>query len=91
MSDYRGLGYTTTQMMDAPKNAIFVWCNQNTMYPRQLARKLGRTDLEIVGPSRLREKLLGRRPSAVVVDHATQLNIEDYEAVLCVRTQEVSK
>lgn len=47
----RGTGRTTRAMQAAPHGAVYVWCHDNTSYARDLARKLGRTDLHIVGPS----------------------------------------
>lgn len=67
---HRGSGRTTRQMQEAPRNAIFVWCNNHTLYPQQLARQLGRTDLRIVGPSWLDHGWAGLW-QPVVADHAT--------------------
>ena len=68
----RGTGRTTKQMQDAPKGAVFVWCNSNIAWPRDLARKIGREDIEIVRPSWLEgESFMGRRMSGVILDHAT--------------------
>ena len=62
-------GTTTKQMTEAPRDAIFVWCNGHLDYPRRLAQHLGRKDLRIEGPTFFENRWRGlRRP--VVVDHA---------------------
>ena len=67
----RGTGITTQQMISAPRNAVFVWLNSRLSYPKSLANKIGRGDLEIVPPSFLdSDRWHGRRFSAVVLDHA---------------------
>jgi hypothetical protein len=65
----RRTGRTTKQMQEAPPGAIFVWCNGHLWYPRQLARRLGREDLRIIGPHQISPALAGVCP-AVVLDHA---------------------
>ncbi len=76
MDEARGSGRTTKQMIDAPWNAIFVWCNEFWIDgAKKLAKKAGRDDLEIIRPSALedRERFRGREISGVVVDHAAKL------------------
>ncbi len=46
----RGSGQTSEQMKSAPRDAVFVWCNESLRYPKQLARHLGREDLKIARP-----------------------------------------
>jgi len=81
----RGTGRTTKQIRDSPKSAIYVWCNRDLHYPREIAKKIGREDLEIVSPSIFdhgAEKLRGREITGMVIDHATYLNpsqIEGYD------------
>lgn len=71
----RQTGRTTKQMEAAPQKAFFVWCNHAFAYPKDLARKLGRQDLQIVGP---RDVHYMRGVSVpVVVDHAAVLTAED--------------
>lgn len=43
----RALGSTTHQMINAPVNSVYVWLNSNLLYPRSLAKHLGRGDLII--------------------------------------------
>lgn len=75
----RGSGRTTRQMLDAPKDAVFIWCNGILQYPRQLAVKHGRSDLHIVGPEWLEDyKYVGRPLTGVVVDHALFENAAPY-------------
>ena len=64
---------TTKQMIDAPRNAVFVWCNGITDYPQDLARSLGRTDLRIVTPMWMHRggwQGMDLRPEELVLDHA---------------------
>ena len=80
----RGSDRTTAQMLGAPKDAVFVWCNEKLYYPNKLACSLGRSDLKIVGPSWLEShNNRGLRASGIVVDHWTKLN-ERQEALLWV-------
>ena len=73
----RGDGTTTLQMTDAAEGALFIWCNGHLDYPRQLARKLGRTDLKIYSPSALENHFLaGLRFPAIVLDHACDLTAD---------------
>jgi hypothetical protein len=67
----RGDGQTTYQMQAAPQDAVFIWCNDFLDYPRRLARKIGRNDLQIVGPHWLDdEKWRGLELTGLVIDHA---------------------
>lgn len=77
----RGTGRTTKQMQDAPKGAIYVWVNQHLDYPRDLARKVGREDLQIVSPMYLDyiDKLAGRTISGILLDHAADLTNRQYD------------
>ena len=62
-------------MKDAPKGALFVWCNGHLEYPKALARHLGREDLYIISPGQLENpKFRGRELSGIVLDHWTLLN-----------------
>jgi hypothetical protein len=71
----RRTGRTTKQMQAAPKGAIFVWCNGGTHYPKELAKKIGRPDLDVVALDALNDpmRFRGKQISAIVLDHATPL------------------
>ena len=78
----RGTGLTTQQMKAAPQGAVFVWCNDRTWYAVQLARKLGRDDLQIKPPRWLVESWQGLELTGVVVDHAARLSDKQWEGFL---------
>jgi hypothetical protein len=62
-------------MEGAAKNALFVWCNGGLQYPKELARRLGREDLEIVSPDYITsDRWRGREFSDVVFDHAVSFH-----------------
>lgn len=66
----RGTGRTTRQMKSAPEGAHFVWCTNNTDYPKKLALRHGRPDLKIVGRGYITSnRSMGTRPTGIVVDH----------------------
>jgi hypothetical protein len=71
----RGTGRTAKQIKDAPINSIFVWCNNNTYYPKHLARSIGRHDLNITRLAVDCERFLGV-DSVIIVDHAAELSNE---------------
>lgn len=86
MSSDRQTGRTTRQMQESPRGAVFVWCNGHLAYPRDLARRLGRTDLEIVSPGWLDERnMRGREFTAIVLDHATELTSLQWYALSMAR------
>lgn len=68
----RRTGRTTRAIERAPKNAIYIWPVHGTLcYARDIARRLGRGDLQVVGLSWLdKHSYLGVRDLVVVVDHA---------------------
>lgn len=67
-------GLTTSQMLAAPQNAIYVWCNAYTHYARALASHLGRLDLQIRAPEFLRvEGWNGKASQRIVCDHAMKI------------------
>lgn len=67
----RGTGRTSRQMVEAPLGAVYVWCNAFRQYPCELARHLGRDDLEIVTPLWLAAaSSRGRWLTGLVIDHA---------------------
>lgn len=63
-------GNTKSQMERAPRGCIFVWCSEDTRYPKQLAGMIGRNDLVLVGPSWLRSEGPRKTDTPVMVDHA---------------------
>lgn len=69
----RQTGTTTEQIKNAPKDAIYVWCNSQLQYASQLARDLGRRDITVVSPGWLdfNQHHGLRRP--VIIDHAAIL------------------
>ena len=70
MTNKRGSGKTTQQIIAAPIGSIYVWPHPDTRYPRMLAKQLGRTDLQFVSPGWLRiENIQGRRFTGIVSDH----------------------
>lgn len=76
VSPTRQTGITTNQMLNAPKNAFYVWCNSMLSYPRCLAVSLKRDDLKIVSPSWLRsEHICGWNDLNVIIDHAAYNNL----------------
>lgn len=86
--DDRQTGRTTRQMQDAPQRAIFVWCNHHFAYPRDLSRKIGRPDLELVSPDWLtHDRWRGRTLTGIVVDHAANLTADELDALEAARTR----
>ncbi len=72
----RQTGFTTDQIIHAPKNAIYVWPVASSInYPKEIARKHGRDDLEIISEGQFRMSLVAsRRDVDCVIDHATRLS-----------------
>jgi hypothetical protein len=78
--ELRGAGRTTRQLELLPQGALFVWCNGALGYPRDLARKLNRTDIRIISPNGLFDPgLRGVEWSAIDLDHATRLTSRQWE------------
>lgn|SRR5574340_238644 len=71
----RQMGRTSIAMLEAPFGSIYVWCNNHLSYPKDLARSLGRSDLQIVSSSWLEpDNVRGLRPDVkCVIDHAFHL------------------
>lgn len=63
----RGSGRTVEQMIKAPYEAIYVWYTHDFGYPNDLAKFVGRSDLQFVTPTSLTEANYRR---FIVVDHA---------------------
>ena len=83
----RQTGLTTQQMQDAPKRAVFVWCNNRLEYPQALARKIGRDDLNIVSPYWLESELIGKKFTDLVVDHAAILSVSQQNGLRYARVR----
>lgn len=77
----RGTGTTTRAMLRAPHGAIYIWPNGALTYPRHLSRYLGRADLNIISKGAFRPHTMRGSLRRIVVDHATLLTIDQYEAV----------
>lgn len=89
MNETRQTGVTQRQMLAAPPGAVYVWCNGDIGYPRNLARAIGREDLDIKPSGWLTYRnIAGREFSGVTIDHAlTNLSDDQSEAInrLCHR------
>lgn len=84
----RQTGRTTRQMQAAPHGSVFVWCNAQLLYPKQLAVALGRKDLDVVSPSWLeQDRWRGRTLTGLEVDHAANLSGSQWDAVDLIRFQ----
>ena len=76
----RGSGRTTAAMKYAPRGAVYIWVNQHLDYPRELAHKLGRDDLVIVGPDWLTDNCWrGREYPGAVRDHAVEFTLRQWD------------
>ena len=73
-------GITTHQMRSAPRDSIYVWLDSNFLYPRRLAKLLGRDDLKIVSPDFLSQYEYVGLSYPAVLDHATRLTRRQVEA-----------
>lgn len=81
--DDRLSGRTTKQMQEAPAGAVFVWCNGSTAYPRALAKRLGRDDLQVMPRAWLTHRsVYGMRPGTLVIDHAAELHWQTLRLVI---------
>jgi len=67
------------QMLDAPKDAVFIWINNDLWYPRQLAHRIKREDLRIKPPTFLEDHWRGLNLSDIVVDHSAKLTDNQWE------------
>jgi hypothetical protein len=74
------IGKTTKQLEAASSNTIFIWCNENTLYPTLLARSLGRIDIRVKGPGWL-ESSRGCNSAEIVVDHSARLTNRQWDLV----------
>lgn len=88
MPRIRGSGRTTEQMLAAPEGAVFIYESGDLWYPKRLAQRYGREDLEIVRPEwLLRGKWRGRTLTGLVCDHALLMNEEMWSLLCAVRAQ----
>lgn len=83
VSPGRAVGATNVAMLEAPIGAVFIWARNELAYPRKLASKLSREDLEIVG----HEWLANRRWTVgdindIVVDPAVELSADELTSLL---------
>ena len=78
----RGIGKTTEQIKAAKSNAVFIWCNNNLIYPKKLAKELNREDIKIVSPDWLINGWKGITISQIILDHALQMNSEQRTELL---------
>jgi hypothetical protein len=91
----RQSGKTTRAMLDAPRDAVFVWCNHHLDYPKRLAHHLGREDLKIVSPEWIIDRQwMGLHLTAIQLDPDTNFSTETererlHEAQSRVRSQPV--
>jgi hypothetical protein len=72
---------TRKQMENAAPGALFVWCNNQIYYPKDLAKRIGRGDLRIIGPAGLDGPPLTFGFPEIIVDHAALLSRRQHEAV----------
>jgi hypothetical protein len=69
-------GKTESQLRGAPRGAIYVWHSQGLMYPKRMARWIGRDDLLMVAPYHVSSEMLAAQGRPVVVDHGAILPVE---------------
>jgi hypothetical protein len=75
MDGHKATGQTTKQILEAPKDAYFIWHNEHLDYPRHLLIKNKRPDIHLVGPRFLDIKVpRGMEYSGIVVDHSCRLS-----------------
>lgn len=88
----RGVGNTTRQMQAAPQKSVLVWVNHHLGYPKDLAQKLDRSDLQIVSPDWLSDKRwAGLELTGITLDHATSLTNEQWGIYYHLRATRVRK
>ena len=78
----RGTGITTRQLRDAPHGAYYVWVSGQVGYVKDLAVRLGRSDLVFISPDdAARGYVLRGSRHPVVVDHAANLSHEAWDRI----------
>jgi hypothetical protein len=80
-------GLTTVKLQELPQGGIFVWGTEDLTYPTALAQFLGRADIQIVGPSWLRNWWQNQRYTGIVIDHAAVPSREEMEKFFQVKMQ----
>jgi hypothetical protein len=75
----RGTGRTTKQLMNAPENSVFVWCNDDISYPLRLARNMCRDDIEVKPLCWFKENNICGRRMQICFDHAVILTHKQEE------------
>lgn len=71
VTNVRGTGLTIEAMLSAPEHAVYVWCNRHIDYPKHLAVKHNRRDLQIVPPQWIIDRrYVGLKLYGVVIDPA---------------------
>jgi len=82
----RNTGRTSAQMKAAPEGSVFVWCNHDLHYPRELAMFVGRTDLKVVPLGWLENGAgRGRNFTGITVDYAAQLSVAAQDNLINIR------
>jgi hypothetical protein len=81
-----GSGKTTRQILEASMGAVFIWHNACLDYPKQLIKKLGRKDIQVVGPSWLTgNSWRGIKLSGVIMDHFMKPTVEELDRLWYIR------
>ena len=70
-------GTTSRQMLNAPKDAVFVWLSDDLAYPLKLAKELGRNDLDVRPKGWLCSRNVRGLTRHIVIDHAASLGIDE--------------
>lgn len=84
----RQTGRTTKQLRNVPLNGVFIWCNNNLVYPRCLASHIGRMDIIIVGPDWLdSDKWRGIKLPGTDIDHAARLTDHQLDNYLILQSK----
>lgn len=67
----RGTGRTTQQMKDAAHGAFFIWHTVDLHYPKEIAKRIDRSDLRIIAVGHLGRGCYPLRGvnAPVVIDH----------------------
>lgn len=74
-TEQRQTGRTTQLLKYTPKGGIFVWCNNYIEYPKELARRLERLDIQVKPASWLGIKRVQGLNIPVVIDHTLWQNM----------------
>lgn len=83
-------GKTTKQMLQAPRGAVYVWCNNYIGYPTRLSKALSRSDLSIISPRSLNSQIICGHYPVIVIDHAAEISDEQRDLLkACTKAREV--